>query len=107
MNTKHRVNASVNCSPSWNGSGEWHRAMNCEIEYGSSDADTGMPCGKPAVTECADCGSSICSSCRVECCGDSFCGQCYDYHVAHSCMRKPVQNERHYHPTFGPTDKTG
>ena len=53
--------------------------MNCQIEYVSSDSDNGMPCGKPAVTKCADCGTSICSDCCVECCGDSFCGQCYDY----------------------------
>jgi hypothetical protein len=53
-----------------------------------------VPCGKPAVAECADCGISICSNCRVECCSDSFCGYCYDYHVTHSCLRKPVQNER-------------
>jgi bifunctional non-homologous end joining protein LigD len=34
--------------------------MNCQIEYVSSDSDIGMPCGKPAVTKCADCGTSIC-----------------------------------------------
>jgi hypothetical protein len=24
----------------------------------------------------------------MECCGHSFCGQCYDYHVTHSCVKK-------------------
>src|SRR5216684_5570236 len=62
----------------------------------SSDSDIGMPCGKAAVAKCADCGSAICSDCCVECCGDSFCELCYDYHVAHSCARKPVQNESRY-----------
>src|SRR6266478_857727 len=51
--------------------------------------------------KCADCGASICSDCCVECCGSSFCGQCYDYHVTHSCARKPVQNERHTFPSGG------
>ncbi len=80
--------------------------MKCQIEYGSSDSDIGMPCGKTAVAECADCGTAICSDCCTECCGESFCAQCYDYHVTHSCARKPVQNERHY-PTLGSTHKTG
>jgi hypothetical protein len=65
----------------------------CQIEYVSSSSDDGTPCGKPAVAECADCGASICSDCRSWCCGDSFCEYCYDYHVTHSCVRKPVQNE--------------
>ena len=68
--------------------------MNCRIEYVSSDSDVGLLCGKPAVARCADCGSSICSDCCVECCGNSFCGQCYDYHVTHACVKKPAQNER-------------
>jgi hypothetical protein len=68
--------------------------MNCQIEYVASDSDNGMPCGKPAVTKCADCGSLICSDCSFECCGVSFCGQCYDYHVTHTCLKKPAQNER-------------
>jgi hypothetical protein len=81
--------------------------MTCQIEYVSSDSDVGVLCGKPAVTKCADCGSSICSDCRVECCGDSFCGQCYDYHVTHDCVKKPVQNERHPYPAFDSPDKAG
>ena len=67
----------------------------CQIEYGYSDSDSAKPCGKTAVAECADCGAAICADCCTECCGDSFCSQCYDYHVATSCLRKPVQNERH------------
>jgi hypothetical protein len=78
--------------------------MNCQIEFVSSDSDVGTPCSKPAVTNCADCGVAICSECRLECCGDSFCEVCYDYHVTHSCVRKPVQNEHHPFPTaFGPS----
>ena len=65
--------------------------MNCQIEF--ANEDVGMPCGKPAVAKCSDCGSAICDDCRVECCGQSFCEVCGDYHVANSC-RKPVQNER-------------
>jgi hypothetical protein len=75
--------------------------MHCQIEFVSSDSDVGMPCGKPAVTKCADCGTSICSDCRTECCGNSFCGQCYDYHVTHRCVRKAVQNEGHTFPSGG------
>jgi len=52
-----------------------------------------MTCGKPAVARCADCGAMV-SDCQLECCGDSFCELCYDYHVTHSCVKKPVQNER-------------
>jgi hypothetical protein len=72
----------------------------CQIEYVSSDSDVGMPCGKPAVAKCGDCGSAICSDCCTECCRDSFCELCYDYHVTHSCVRKPVQNERDLLSTF-------
>ena len=39
--------------------------MLCQIEYVSSDSDVGMPCGKTAVAECADCGTAICSNCRM------------------------------------------
>jgi hypothetical protein len=37
--------------------------MICQIEYVSSGSDTGMPCSKPAVAQCADCGSAIFSEC--------------------------------------------
>jgi hypothetical protein len=76
--------------------------MHCQIEFVSSDSDVGMLCGKPTVTKCGDCGAAICSDCQLECCGDSFCELCHDYHVTHSCVRKPVQNERQPFPTvFG------
>ena len=78
--------------------------MNCQIEFVSSDSDVATPCGKVAVTKCADCGTAICSDCQMDCCGDSFCEVCYDYHVSHSCVRKPVQNERNaFLATFGPS----
>src|SRR4029077_11387552 len=53
-----------------------------------------LPFAKRAVAECADCGKAICDGCRMECCGDSYCGQCYDYHETHTCVRKHVQSER-------------
>ena len=68
---------------------------NCQTIYCSSDSDVGTPCSRHAVTSCADCGAAICSKCRTGCCGDSFCEPCYDYHVAHSCVKKPIQSERH------------
>jgi hypothetical protein len=58
---------------------------------------TQVSCGRTAETKCANWGSAICSDCCVECCGDSFCELCYDYHVTHSCVRKPVQNETKRH----------
>ncbi len=66
----------------------------CQIEYGSSGKADGMPCRKAALARCADCGVSICSGCRQECCGDSFCDQCYRYHRIQSCLKRPAQNER-------------
>jgi hypothetical protein len=66
----------------------------CQVEFGRSERADTVPCGKPAIAECADSGAAICSECRSECCGDSFCGQCYDYHVTHSCVRKFLQNQR-------------
>jgi hypothetical protein len=69
----------------------------CEIEYAASWSDQGLPCGKPAVAECADCGKAICEECQMECCGNSYCVACYEYHDAHSCLRKPVQGERRIH----------
>jgi hypothetical protein len=53
---------------------------NCEIEYVAACPDQSLPCGKQAVSRCVDCGSAICPDCRYECCGDSFCVACYDYH---------------------------
>jgi hypothetical protein len=65
----------------------------CQIGYTTLGSVEVAPCGKRAVANCADCGVAICSDCRSECCGDSFCSHCYDYHAAHSCVKKPVQNE--------------
>lgn len=76
-----------------------------QIECVPSGSDIGMPCGKPAVADCGDCGSAICSDCQQECCAESFCGLCYDYHVTHSCVRKPVQNERNSYPLRDSPDK--
>jgi hypothetical protein len=71
-----------------------------QVEPGQSERTDTFPCGKQAVAECADCGISICSDCCEECCGDWFCVQCYDYHITHSCVKKPVQNEasRYFRP---------
>jgi len=75
----------------------------CQIGYASIGSVEVTPCGKHAVAKCADCGSAICSDCRFWCCRDGFCEQCYDYHVTYTCLRKPVQNERHPLSTFRPT----
>jgi hypothetical protein len=32
-----------------------------EVEYGQGGEIVTLPCGKPAVAECADCGASICA----------------------------------------------
>ena len=77
--------------------------MNCQLIYASSDSDVGTLCDKPAVATCADCGTPICSSCRMECCGESFCEPCYDYHVTHSCVRRPVQKDLQLPTRFQPT----
>jgi len=58
----------------------------------SSDSDVGTQCHKPAVATRADCRSAICSACCMECCGQSFCVVCGDYHATHFCVRKPVQS---------------
>jgi hypothetical protein len=70
----------------------------CQMIFAPSGSDVGTPCDKRAVITCADCGAAICSHCRTERCGDSFCELCYDYHVTTSCIRKPVQNVRHALP---------
>ena len=67
--------------------------MNCESVYVDSDSDIGVLCGRTAIANCSDCGTAICEDCCVECCGQSLCGVCYDYHVAGSCLRKSIQAE--------------
>jgi hypothetical protein len=42
------------------------RSSSCQIEF-ANEADT-VRCGRPAVVECAECGISLCSGCRTECC---------------------------------------
>jgi hypothetical protein len=66
----------------------------CQIEYVSGGKSNTVPCGRAAVAECADCGVRICSGCRTQCCEDSFCDQCYDYHLSNFCLKKRVQSER-------------
>jgi hypothetical protein len=79
---------------------------NCQLEYVQSGRADTVPCDKPAMCVCADCGTTICSDYGMECCGDSFCGQCYDHHVAHSCVKKPVPRERGPLPSaFRPTSE--
>ena len=75
----------------------------CQIEFANDDA--GMPCGKTAVSKCSDCGTAICYDSCTECCGQSFCELCHDYHVTQSCLRKPVQNERSPYPVIDSPDK--
>ena len=68
------------------------RTSSCQIEFGNGG--NAIRCGGPVVAECADCGSSICSGCRTECCGESFCDYCYAYHVAHpGCDIARVERE--------------
>jgi hypothetical protein len=59
---------------------------NCQIEYISSNGVDAMPCGKPAVAECADCGAMICRNCSMKCCGELFCEYCHDYHVYEAAL---------------------
>jgi hypothetical protein len=69
------------------------RSSSCQIEFANEDHT--IRCGKPAIADCADCGTPICDDCRMECCEESFCEYCYDYHVTYSCvLRKHATNER-------------
>jgi len=80
----------------------------CQIGYAALRSVEVAPCGKRAVANCADCGSAICSDCLFWCCEDSFCERCYDFHVAYTCLKKPVQNAHNVLSIFRPTpDKTG
>jgi hypothetical protein len=65
----------------------------CGIEYTSGGGNPSVPCGRPAVGTCGDCGAPICGRCWVQCCGESFCGQCFDYHVKVT-GKKPSHNDR-------------
>jgi hypothetical protein len=58
----------------------------------SQRADS-FPCDRPTVGVCADCSTTIWSDSRRECCGESFCGQCHDFHVAHVCVTKLVRSD--------------
>jgi hypothetical protein len=70
------------------------QATDCQIECVTDGSYISIPCGKPAVAHCANCGAAICSDCGTGCCGESFCEACRDCHVTNSCVRKPVRNER-------------
>ena len=69
-------------------------AAACQIEHVFGGSSVSIPCGKPVVAQCADCGAAICSVCRTWCCRESFCETCHDCHVTNSCAKKPVRNER-------------
>ena len=68
------------------------RSPSCLIDFDNGNGDT-IRCGKPTVADCSDCGISICNDYRTECCGQSFCDQCYDYHAEYSCLRKAAHTE--------------
>jgi len=59
----------------------------------SHNSVTSFPCDMPTVGVCADCSTTIWSHSRRECCGEFFSGLCFDAHVAHVCLRKPVETE--------------
>ena len=68
----------------------WNKQVSnwCQVEFGQRERADTVPGGKPAVAKCDDCGISICSDYREECCGDSFDGY---YHVSHSCVEKRLK----------------
>src|SRR6266436_830001 len=51
----------------------------CTLSHSRSGAVDGLPGGKNAVAECADCGILVCLECREPCCGESLGPACYDY----------------------------
>jgi hypothetical protein len=69
------------------------RSSSCLIEFANADGDS-IRCGQSAVGDCADCGLSICSDCRAECCGESFCDYCYDYHLTTFLTAKTCPDRR-------------
>src|ERR1700737_1320577 len=56
--------------------------------------------GNPPRLATSTAGSPLCFDFPSWGCGGSFCEYCYDYHGAHSCVKKPVQNESHPLSTF-------
>jgi hypothetical protein len=70
------------------------RRSSCQVEFGLDKTDT-VRWGKATVADRADCGVSICSDCRTECCGESFCDHCYDRHLTYSCLRKDPRSSEH------------
>jgi ATP dependent DNA ligase domain len=68
------------------------RNSSCQIEF--ADGSDSVRCGKPTLAECADCGIPMCADCRRDCCGESFCEYCYEYHLTYSCLRKPARTEQ-------------
>ena len=69
----------------------------CQIEFDDASGAETVRCGKPSIAQCADCGAAICIQCRTECCEESFCDYCYEYHVANYCLPKSAQRERPVH----------
>ena len=62
----------------------------CEVKYAARCSDQSLPCGRPAIAECSDCGIPICEDCRMESSyGESWCVQCYVYHTRHVEAPKP------------------
>ena len=55
--------------------------MNCESVFVDSDSDVGTAVRKDCYNKCSDCGTAICEDCGVNCCGQPFCGVCYDFHA--------------------------
>ena len=50
--------------------------------------------GNAAAVTAARSTSIMLLSCAIRSGPRRVCAQCYDYHLTHSCARKPVQNER-------------
>jgi hypothetical protein len=69
------------------------QASVCQIEYVSGGSYVSIPCSKPALAHCADCGSAICSDCRIWCCGESFCEACLGL-PDNKFVRKEARSER-------------
>lgn len=70
-------------------------ATDCQFECITDGSYVSIPCGKPAVAQCSECGAAICSD---WCPGESFCEACRDCRVTNSSIKKPVRNERSSFP---------